>query len=32
LALVSDGAVEEGMRRLDEATAAAVSGKIERPS
>jgi ATP/maltotriose-dependent transcriptional regulator MalT len=29
LALVADGAIEEGMRLLDESTAAAVSGEIE---
>lgn len=31
LALVSEGQVEEGMRQLDEATAAATSGEMEDP-
>ncbi len=31
IAMVSDGEVEEGMRRLDEATAAAIGGEMQDP-
>ena len=30
--MVSDGEVDEGMRRLDEATAAAMGGEVDDPT